>query len=256
MVSECDASVPELDLVHVTAVGVAREIIKSGQIEARRCRVFGRDLVYAFVARPAYRLPDGDRKSDQVSRFPFVFVISPKGLGPPHHVYPFDSGAGHSGRYGDEVDPTIYLEDYELAPDLIAAQRLVTWAFESNSSYFEGDIRPGLTNTLPFFESAARSFLTIAGLAATGSNRPDKRASAIEVAYARHIPLRGNIVLVIMPQQFIEHDGKQNTPVVTALNDMGIPWEAYDWRPNETPESYMDEVTRIMRAFLCRSGQL
>jgi hypothetical protein len=86
-----------LDLVHVTSVGAAREIITLGQIEARECAVFKRDLVYMFLARPAYRLRNGSAKSDQINRFPCVFVIRPDKLGPPFHIYPFDTGAGASG---------------------------------------------------------------------------------------------------------------------------------------------------------------
>ena len=53
-----------LDLVHITSVGAGREIVSVGQIETRRCEVFRRDLVYLFLARPAYRLRNGDAKSD------------------------------------------------------------------------------------------------------------------------------------------------------------------------------------------------
>jgi hypothetical protein len=107
-----------LDLVHVTSVGAGREIVSLGQIEATRCAVFQRDLVYMFLARSAYRLRNGNAKWDQINRFPCVFVIRPDELGPPFHIYPFDTGAATSGYYGDTVDPHVYLEDYELDPNL------------------------------------------------------------------------------------------------------------------------------------------
>jgi hypothetical protein len=66
-----------------------------------------------FLARPAYRLRNCTAKSDQINRFPCAFVIRPDKLGAPFHVYPFDTGAGVSGCYGDTVDPHVYLEDYE-----------------------------------------------------------------------------------------------------------------------------------------------
>jgi hypothetical protein len=135
---------PLLDLIHVTAVGNGVEIVSAKQIETRRCPVFNSDLVYTFVGRPAYRLRQGEIKSDQINRFPFVFVISPEKLGPPFHVYPFDTGAAFDGRYGDAADIYVPLDDYELDPNLGAAQRLIAWQFGGNAAYYDGDPKAGL----------------------------------------------------------------------------------------------------------------
>jgi len=64
----------KLPLVHVTAVGIAREIVHSGKLEARRCSVFNKGLLYFFAVRAAYRLKEGDAKSHQINGFPFVFI--------------------------------------------------------------------------------------------------------------------------------------------------------------------------------------
>jgi hypothetical protein len=163
-----------LDLIHVTSVGAGREIVSLGQIEARPCAIFKRDLVYMFLARPAYRLRNGAAKSDQINRFPCAFVIRPDRLGAPFHVYPFDTGAGVSGSFGDTVDPHVYLEDYELEPSLSAAQRHIAWAFGSNRQYFEGDLIPGLAQGLHPWQSVGLGWLTIAGLAATVAIGPTR----------------------------------------------------------------------------------
>jgi hypothetical protein len=201
-------------------------------------------------------LRNGDAKSDQINRFPCAFVIRPEKLGPPFHVYPFDTGAGVSGCYGDTVDPHVYLEDYELDPDLTAAQRHITWAFGGNRQYYEGDLIPGLTKSLHAWQSVGRGWLTIAGLAATGSNRPDKRASAIEVAYSRHLTLKGHVRLIIFPHQLIEDDRGRNSEFIADLEKHGLRWETYQWRPNEAPDYFMDEIMRILRRSLERVGQL
>ena len=91
--------------------------------------------------------------------------IRPDKLGAPFHVYPFDTGAGVSGCYGDTVDPHVYLEDYELEPSLSAAQRHIAWAFGGNRQYFEGDLIPGLARRLHAWQSVGLGWLTIAGLA-------------------------------------------------------------------------------------------
>jgi hypothetical protein len=209
-----------------------------------------------FLARPAYRFRNGDAKSDQITRFPCAFVFKPGKLGPPFHIYPFDTGAGVSGCYGDTVDPHVYLEDYELDPTLPATQRHIAWAFNGNRQYFEGDLIPGLKQALHEWQSVGRGWLTIAGLAATGSNRPDKRASAIEVAYSKNLPLKGHARLAIFPQQLLEDDRGKNSTFIEDLTTHDLPWETYDWRPNETPDFFMDEITRIVRRSLQDLGQL
>jgi len=100
-----------------------------GQIEARPCVLFKRDL-RIHVPRPsAYRLRNGDAKSDQINRFPCVFVISARQA---WTALPYLS-VRHRSRsvrlLRDTVDPHVYLEDYELNPTLPAAQRHIAWAF-------------------------------------------------------------------------------------------------------------------------------
>ena len=218
--------------------------------------MFRRDLVYMFLARPAYRLRNGDAKFDQINRFPCAFLIRPEKLGPPFHIYPFDTGAGVSGCYGDTADPHVYLEDYELDPDLSAAQRHIAWAFGGNRQYFERDLIPGLAQGLRAWQSIGRGWLAIAGKAATGSNQPDKRASAIEVAYSKHLPLKGYARLAIFPQQLIEDEHERNSAFIEQLTKHDLAWDTYDWRPNETPDFFMDEITRIVRRSLEAADQL
>jgi hypothetical protein len=58
-------------------IGIALEIMHSGKLEARPCKVFRRTLLYFFAVRAAYRLREGDAKSHQINRFPFVFILKP-----------------------------------------------------------------------------------------------------------------------------------------------------------------------------------
>ena len=255
--SRSNALLEAPNLVHVTAVGWGRRIISNGRIETRRCPAFNRDLLYAFLARPSYRFRDGDTKSSQMSRFPFVFVISSEALPPPYHVYPFDTGACMAGVYGDVPDPTIYLEDYELTPTIDGALQHVAWAFGSKEAYFDGTLRPGLADSLPEWRSVGRSWIDIANLAATGRDKPDARASAIELAYSQSIDLKqGHVRLAIFPQQLLEDPRGDNTEFINAMTKLGILTKTYDWRANETPDSFMDEITRIVRQQLVESGQL
>jgi len=240
-----------LPLVHVTAVGAALEIIEAGQLEMTLCPVFKKDLLYFFVLRPAYRMAESDAKSDQINRFPFVFIVDPQHLTAPHHVYPFDTGGAFHGVFGDWPDPYVRLEDYELLPDLSAASGLIGWAFGSAINYFEGKVKPDLKKSLSPWESAAQSYLKIAGLATSGGgrNRPDKRASAIEVAYAQHVALKDNAVFAILPKQLLESGQIKNADFMAKLQATGMNWEIYDWHPNSSPDDFFDEVSKIARDY-------
>ncbi len=139
---------------------------------------------------------------------------------------------------------------------MAAAQQHIAWAFGTNTDYYEGNLKSGLEATLPHWKMVARGYLKIAGLAATGNNRPDKRASAIEAAYKRHIPLKDHIWLVILPKQLLEDGATKNQPIIDRLNALDINWDIYDWRLNETPDFYTDQITRLVRKQLEAKGQL
>ena len=240
-------ALPEkLPLVHVTATGFAREIVESGQFEVRRCKVFNRDLVYFFVLRPAYRRKDGDEKSERINRFPFVFVVSPDAINP-FHVYPFDTGGADAGVFSDQADEYVCLEDFELEPRHDAAAGQIGWAFASLEDYFEGNLRAGLISDVPAHETVTLGYHAIAGMARTGSNQPDKRASAVEIATSHNVPLKGNVLLAVIPRQYLDDDGRENTAFINQLKALGIMWRTYEWEPNTTPNELQEEIARIVR---------
>lgn len=236
------------DLVHVTTVGWGRRIIASGIIERRRCSVFEKELVYFFLARPAYRFGKGDEKNDQLNFFPFAIVLSPDTLPAPYHVYPFDTGAFMAGFYDEVVDPSIYLDDYELDPDFEAASRHLEWAFGDVPEYFDARIKPALANSIPLWRATAQSWVHIAGLSSVGRDRPDRRASAVELAFAQSIDLRqGHGRYLIFPEQLLEDPHGRNTAFFDMINNLKIEYETYDWRPNETPDSYAESIAAVIR---------
>jgi hypothetical protein len=246
-----------LPLVHVTAVGIAREIISSRALETRTCKVFNRGLLYFFVVRPAYRLKDGDAKSHQINRFPFVFLVKSSAIPDPYHVYPVDTGGAVRGVFDEQADPYVLLEDYELEPNLKAAAGQIAWAFGTLEAYIKGDLRADILNDVPPHETVTRGFVDIARMAGSGSNQPDKRASAVEVAVSHHVQLKDNVLLAILPKQYIEVDGQSsNHDFIAALNSEGISWEVYDWQPNAAPNDFQDEIARIATSFFKKLGLL
>lgn len=251
------ATAPERSfcLIHVTAVGVAREIIRAGQIETRTCKVLGADLVYFFAMRPAYKLRNSEQKNDILDFFPFVFLVSTENLGAPYHVYPFDTGGALEGAFDEGASPAVYLEDYALEETLQAVSDHILWAFETPANYYDGKLRPNFGNDIPEWDTGPKTFAKIARLASVGSNRPDRRASAIEVAYARHVPL-SDVKFAVLPYQFLEDPNGPNTDMIDRLTAAGVTWDTYEWRPYRAPADFHSEINRLVREHLAASGQL
>lgn len=245
----------ELPLVHVTPVGCAREIVRSGKLEARTCKHFKKALLYFFAVRLAYRLKDGDEKSHQINRFPFVFIVRPDAVKTPYHVYPFDTGAAITGVFGRHPDPYVFLEDYQLKPTLVAAAEHISWAFGSLEDYLEGNLRLNILDDVPDYETVTRGYVDIARLARTGSNQPDKRASAVEVASSYDVQLKDNVLLAILPKQYLEDNvGPENGDFISLLQAQNIAWACYDWQANKTPNEFQQEINRIAVKFFQEHG--
>lgn len=249
-------SVDHLPLVHVTEVGSAREIVDREQIETRDCPVFKKKLTYFFLLRPAYRPKKDDDKSDHINHFPFVFIVSPDNLGPPFHVYPFDTGGAASGMFDERADKHVFLEDFELDQNFVGAKRHIAWAFGTLGAYFDGELKPDLAKALKPWEDVPLSFIAIAKLAALGANRADRRASAIEVAYQDHVRLKDNVKFVILPKQYLEDGDSKNIEFMRKLKKAGIDWITYNWQPNSAPEEYSEQINRLTREHFAKMGTL
>jgi hypothetical protein len=250
-----DAPARDFYLVHVTAVGIAREIIRAGQIETRVCKVLDEQLVYSFAMRPAYKLREGEKKRDILDYFPFVFLINTENLGAPYHVYPFDTGGALSGAFDDGASPAVYLEDYALEETLKAVDDHIEWAFGSRVDYYDGNLKADFGKDLPDWDTVAKTYAKIARLASVGSNRPDRRASAIEIAYNQHIPL-SEVKFAVLPYQFLEDHRGPNTDMIDRLTAAGVDWATYDWRPNRFPSDFRTEIDRLVRDHLEARHQL
>lgn len=242
-------------LIHVTSVGIAREIIRAGYIETRICKVLGENLVYFFAMRPAYKLRGADKKNDILDFFPFIFLVSTENLEVPYHVYPFDTGGALEGAFDEGASPAVFLEDYALEETLQAVNDHIEWAFGTPADYYDGKLKPDFGKDIPDWEAGPKTFAKISRLASVGSNRPDRRASAIELAYSRHVSL-GEVKFAILPYQFLEDPHGPNTDMIDRLTASGVSWETYQWRANRAPADFQKEINVLVREHLAECGQL
>ena len=156
-----------------------------------------------------------------------------------------------AGFYDEAVDPSIYIDDYELEPDLSSAVRHIEWAFGGVEAYFDAKVKSGLASSIPHWRSVAQSWIRIASLASTGRQRPDRRASAIELAYSQSVDLRqGHARLLVFPEQLLEDPNGANTVLLKSIRDLNVDFETYDWRPNESPDSFADVIAQKIRRHL------
>lgn len=240
-------------LVHVTGVWKGKEIVERGTLKTGPCDVFPGELLYFFVLRPAYSLPRGGQESHQISRFPVVFIVRPEAVKDPRHVYPFDTGGAAKGAFVTQADPNIPLEDYALLPSHAAAAEFIGWAFGDLESYFEGRLREGLQEEIPYSRMVAAGYLDIARMGIEGSNSHDKRASAVEIASSHNVDLLGNVRLIILPKQFLEENDRF-LEELRKLEAAGADVETYDWQPNRTPNEFQKDIMRISREWYKRRG--
>jgi hypothetical protein len=253
--SRASAPVRDYYLVHVTAVGAAREIIRAGQLEARLCPIFKRNLVYFFALRPAYKLNESGDKHSIIDFFPSVFLVSAEHLGNPFHVYPFDTGGALEEAFDEGASPSFYLEDYELDVSLKAATDHMSWAFGTPADYYDGKLKPDFAEGFPAWEVGPLTFAKIAGLASVGHNRPDRRASAIEIAFDAHVPIE-RMKFAIFPYQFLEDPKGKNKDMIDRLTAAGVTWDTYEWKANRAPADFYAEINQKVRDHLVAVGQL
>ncbi|MDP4024737.1 hypothetical protein Q8W71_19085 [Methylobacterium sp. NEAU 140] len=246
----------EIYLVHICNVGALREIIRTRKIITNGCRVFKRELNYFFLLKAAYKPKSSEEKSDLLDFFPAAIVLNASKLPEPHHVYPFDSGGAHSGAFNEAYNPYLALDDFELEPNFSSALGHVDWAFSSRKNYYHGVLIPGLHENIPVWMAAPATFLKIAKLAQAGHNRPDSRASAVEVAFSEHVPLVPHVHHLIFPKQFLEDKHAINGDVDGFLSTSECSYCSYDWQPNRMPSDFHREIQAELERFLDCVGAL
>ena len=245
-----------LPLIHATSVFSANEILRAGKFETRRCKIFKRDLLYFFVMRPDYRSREGGRSTHQLNVFPTAFVVRPEAADPLVHAFPFDTGAAAAGAFAEQADPLLPLDDYSLDSSLEAAVGHIEWAFETLGDYMDGHLRNDIRDGIPRHETVTHGFVDVAQMGRKLSNLHDRRASAVEIAVGNDVDLKGNVLLAILPKQYLEDENGPNAVAVARLHAHGIRVETYDWRPNTSPDDYQQDITDIARAFYSRARLL
>jgi hypothetical protein len=139
LVSRIPAVCPLLPVAHTTDGYRFRDILENPRLRPSQCHVFNEQLTYFFYGRPAYRAAS-TKKATSLDSFSLISILfKSDALPTPKRVFPFDTGAWHRGLFASYMHPKMTLSNFELAPSLAEAQKLVHLFYGNNTRYYMGE---------------------------------------------------------------------------------------------------------------------
>lgn len=211
-VRNAQASPQALPLTHLTDGYHLRSITEGGHLEPSQCHVFGEPLLYFFYGRPAYRVAANLPSNGFEAYWPICFLMRPAAVST-KRIYPFDSGAFHTGRFGNFFHRDMIKEDFELDVDPTMPARLLNLFWPDAKSYF--DNRGALAPDFNVIDFELKSYAEI--IRAKSNEGFDERNSAIELQTDVPVPLEGNILAVILPIDFADQKTRAHFEKLGAL---------------------------------------
>ena len=103
----------------------ALDYFSSGYIPAVPCKVFGEDLVYTYVGRPAYR--------ELLEPVCFILKPEPELL---QNIFLFDTGAYYEDRYRRIIDEGLNIDLFRIPADRDSVIRFIEYYYGNNESYY------------------------------------------------------------------------------------------------------------------------
>ena len=237
-------------LTHITDALRLRSILETGELRPRSCRVFGDKRLYVFYARPAYR---GGKSGPlhNLNFAPIGFLISPAVAREraPLEVFPFDTGALEHGLLAEDIHPDLTPFDLALEPVLDSAQRLAVLFFGSEKCYFQGRRSREAVTLRPRPTDA--DLIAYESLVTRGANLArDERATSIEFQFKESVSIRGKVLAIILPQDFLDDEETRRF-----LLDANVEPLPYEFIPDHSPKEYVGVFYREAAAFYERSKQ-
>jgi hypothetical protein len=238
----------ELPFVHSTRCQVFHHLCSAGFLSPNECPVFKEPLLYFFYGRPAYRSRTGHLPNTAMAPMPICLVFKP-GLfdGRLRRVFPFDTGAAHNGVFSPYVVPTD-LMSFGFNPTLAAIKKAVRAFFETNSEYYAGTAKSGLKASPRTGLPAVDSYCSL--ITDEGVSSYDDRRAAIEGQMADLLPLKDNLLAIILPSPFLDD--------ATVRDAIVYQWRAYPLCYNHVrgtaPNQSVGVIVEKLQAFLTKGG--
>ncbi len=196
-VATASPALPLLPLVRILPVSELIEIFTTGKIAAADRKIYKTKLCYFFYGKPAYQV-EGHGNQRFVNNAAACIILKTAKMPKPTHVFPFDTGAYQDKRYASYLPRKHKIEDFELEPNLLSAQRLVTLFYENNHKYFRGQPSPSVTPSV--LDYASQSYRDISR--SEISTDFDERCSTCEFSFDADISVdRHSIEGIVLPDQ-------------------------------------------------------
>jgi hypothetical protein len=186
-----------LPMAHLSVQRWLRSILSVGQLEPRQCHVLREKVLYLSYGGVFFRTSTPN--TENATELPVAFVFSPVALSHVSRLFPFDSGAMASGKFGPEwsrrLSPFQSRFSVNTTDALQDAGRLVYHLFETNRQYLKGQACcDGAGKYEPF--PLLREFLS----ADLSSIQVDHRQRTIEAIAEVDIKLRDTLEWIGVPE--------------------------------------------------------
>lgn len=211
LVRAAEPGADDLPLTHITDAYRFRAVVEHGELATSDCEVFGEPLLYLFYGRPAYRVTGSGTGTGLDAYWPICFVLRSDVAA--KRIFPFDTGAFEKQLFADYCHKDMIREDFELESDPATPRRLVRLFWEGARSYFENrDFSEFAPEPFAFEAKSYNELIRSKANAAF-----DERHSAIELQLDVPLPLKDNLIAVIMPADFATPDILRHFDALGAL---------------------------------------
>jgi hypothetical protein len=244
---------PLMPLTHITKGIGAEDISRAGIVSPARGEMFEEALAYFFYGRPAYRV-GGDGAVKVEAACPYCFVFNAALINKAKAIFAFDTGAFDRRLYKRIFVDEMNVEDFSLETNNDRPNRLISSIFGTRKTYFDGDVSK-ITDPEALakpWDFHARAYLDL--LVSRGRNEPDDRICSIEVLFSEPVPLKGNLLAVVVPHTV--WDDEKHAPWLEKLKAEGVAIAPYLFVPGRHPEHYHAQLEAAVRDLYQRWGSL
>ncbi|MDE8763646.1 MULTISPECIES: hypothetical protein [Rhizobium] len=248
LIEECNP----LPLIHITPAYRFAEIIPGDELIPVWCEIFQQELIYTFYGRPAYKSQDMVN-SELEFNWPIVLLFDHANVGEIKRIMPFDSGAFNDRIYANYFHKDSQMLDFELPGDIGYATALASIFYTSPQRYMTANADRNPNIGLSHFEAQGVQALNqVPVFSRRTGERRDERSSTIEVQIGEKIKLIDNVMAIILPQQYVDHEEIMDAVARWHLPTKNIRY--YDMVYLQDNSSVSGEIYRVVREIYRENG--
>lgn len=234
----CDNRLELLPLLHSCEGYSGKKIIASGELQAKLCKVFNKNLLYFFYGKPSYPVAEKNQEKRTDDYYcPMCFIINTQKVDI-YQVFPFDTGAFKGDRYIGFIHRDMELDNFELENNTDAILAYISVMFENNEDYLNGICHQVESNMMEI-----QALLNMFN--AKGSFQVDERANTLEVITEHNVRLADAVECIILPKNLL-----RVKEIREFIRDNNVMYKAYNIRRLTSPDRYNEIVYQLVMEYL------